>query len=183
MRNIQKTENTKRDMLHPRLQRGSGFVDFILALAVVALLAYVFVWEPQERASSLARERATPPRITIEKQRLVDTYAQKPAPTITPRGGFSGELPVGASLLPVTFFFSEKNRVAVEMTIPQKLLRSEIRFAGSATYHFDGSVLVFDDVSGDKALFSEQGLPIELLSPNELVIVNTDSRVKLLALN
>ncbi len=162
-------------------EHGLGFLDCLLALLIVAGLAYVLVIGPWMRDEKIAELRVQPPVPSIEGRKLAALYEKKPAPTTVPMGEYVGEIKAGGEVLPVTYYFGADSVVAVEATIKGFLMRPAVTLAGSAPYTFNGSVLVFGEVTGDRALFSPLGLPIDVKSADEIVIRNGRESVTLRA--
>lgn len=160
-------------------EQGHSFLDFLLALLIVAGLGYVLVIGPWIRDEKISEMRTQPPVPSIEGRKLVALYEKKPAPTTVPLGEYVGEIKAGGEVVPVTYYFGADSVVAVEATIKGFFMRPAVKLAGSAPYTFNGSVLVFGEVTGDRALFTPLGLPIEMKNADEIVIRNGRESVTL----
>lgn len=151
-------------------QKGLGLLDLLTALALLSLAVYVFFLRPLQYDATLEKMRYAQPIASVAGHRLIDEYSKRPSPVVAPAGEYVGEVHIDNWSLPAKYFFGANNRLTVDLLIPAGLLRPETKLRASANYHFNGSVLVFSDVTGDGVLLTASGQPIEVRSADHLVL-------------
>lgn len=146
-------------------QRGYGFPEVMFAI-VVAAAVYILAVDPYLKDQRFREMKSNYPEVTIDSKILVDSYSSKPEPKDHPRGRYEAEFQIDGKSVAVSYYFDDKNTVTKEMKIA-----GIPKISGSAQYQFNGSVLMFSEVIGDKALFPEIGEAIVVENPQTITML------------
>lgn len=146
-------------------QHGRGVYDLLVVLFIVGLLVYNFVITPYLNTQLVNGIKYNPPSITIEDKALVDGFRAKPTPAILPDGKYQVVEVVDGKEVKVTYYFDDDKTVTKEV-----IFLGKYNLGGSAKYHFDGSALVYTDITGDKYLFPEIGEAVSVPDDNTIVL-------------
>ena len=158
-------------------QRGNSLIPSLLVIIAIGLLIYTFMVNHinQQTISSF---RSSPPEITIEQIKVVDAYKNKPTPKIVPSGKYQTFEVIDGKEIKATYYFDKDNTLIKEFTLLEKY-----QLAGSAKYHFEGSVIVYSQINGDKYLFSEIGEALSVPTESKIVIHETTRSTEFSKLN
>lgn len=164
-------------------QLGVSKFSLILILVGVGLLVYFGIFIPQQNKQALENVRSTSPTVTIETRKLTDDFKAKSEPSDELSGTYVGTLiDARGNNLSMKYHFGKDFTLTkeVDLDLGSRVpgIDKSIRFAGSAKYSIEGSTLVFEEVVGDRALFSEIGEPISVHSPEKITIYEVDSATK-----
>lgn len=149
-----------------RSERGISAVDILVVLLFVSFFAYHFAFVPYYNQQMLYEIKNSTATITVAEQKIINEYRQKEAPATLPAGEYIAEGSMEGKEYKMVYLF-QNDRVIKEITIMDKYTLS-----GSAKYAFQGSVMFFSDIKGDKGLFPEYGQAIgvkdqELFLPSD----------------
>ena len=146
-------------------QHGFGALDVFLLLLFFGVLIYNLVYVPHHNAQLINELRSEPPLVTVAYKQKIDNFRNKATPKFAPQGMYYTEGEIDGEEYTITYYFQDNQSVTIEMTV----LSDEYRLGGTANYHFEGSVLVFSEINGDRYLFPLSGVAISM--PNENLIV------------
>lgn len=131
---------------------------------MIILLIYAFVeYANHQKMLSM---KSNPPPITVDEKELIDRFKVKPQPEVLPSGKYYSEVESNGEDYKITYYFGDNNTITKEVSIWE----DKYELSGSAKYHFVGSVLVFTDIAGDKALFSELGEAISVVDVHNIIL-------------
>lgn len=148
-----------------KILHGRGVYELLAVFLSVGLLVYNFIIIPYLNTQIANGIKSNPPSITIEDKVLVDSFRAKPTPKILPNGKYQVAEVVDGKEIKVTYYFSEDKTVTKEV-----ILWGKYNLGGSAKYHFDGSVLMYTDIIGDKYLFPEIGEAVSVRDDNTIIL-------------
>jgi hypothetical protein len=141
----------------------AGNATILALMAIVVLIIAVLIL-------STETIKSRPPKITIKDRQLVDAFIVKPTPEINLQGLFRGVGKVKEVDWQFSFYFGFNSSIAIEA-----LINGKHKLAGSAKYHFEGSVLKYEDIVGDKILFPEIGTPITVIDGETFIYHEFDA--------
>lgn len=147
-------------------QRGEITSTVILIVLFIAVL-YLVVGEPYLKRVQFDEMRANHPEETIDYKITIDQYREKLQPQLTPKGKYVSKFMLNDRNATVSWYFDAKGNVTKEVDITEFP-----RLLGTARYHFNGSTLVYSDITGDKFLFPKSGEAIIINDVNEIVVLN-----------
>lgn len=131
-------------------QKGTGLVS-ILVCVFIGLLISHFVFTPYMDHRAVNEMRTNVPSVTIADKQLVDSFLAKEAPLTPPIGAYTATGKASRNAYQITYYFDDDGTLTKEMSIAGQLL------AGSADYSFQGSVLTYSSIIGDRFMFPEIG--------------------------
>lgn len=147
-------------------KEGFGNFDLLIVLLIVSLFVYSLIYIPFKKQSIINETRNTHLPTTAEQINLVASFKLKPSPDFEPEPEYltSGEIH--------GMKFTEKLIFHYDETLTKEtILLEEYKLSGNARYRFEGSVMMYSEIIGDKVVFSEIGSPI-IFSDRSLVIYN-----------
>lgn len=146
-------------------QRGDSLVDLLIVFCLFGPAVYWFLIEPYLLDQSLETMKKNPPAVTAEQIHLMDKYKAMPRPVPAPTDTYHWEGSMDGVDLTMTYHFIDDKRLVKEVVLDEKHTLS-----GAAEFAFDGSVLTFSNITGDKILFPEIGQPISLVNEQFLIL-------------
>lgn len=143
----------------------SGFsvANFVIMIAVVVIGFYLFMYIPYKNEQKFEEFKSNQD-VSVNEKILVDKYKKKDKPEILPSGLYVRDGMIRDRKFSLRYYFGEDGTLTKEMTIIDKYTAK-----GVAKYYFDGSVMMFSDVVGDKGLFSVVGDPVTMMEDGLLI--------------
>lgn len=143
-----------------KTQKGESVINILIFMTIIAFAVYNYWIIPTQNEQALNKLGSTDHVPTAKEARIIDEFKNKPTPTITPSGTYKVTGTLDDLEYEITYEFDDNQSIYKKLTIEDKYSLS-----GSARYSFKGSVLMYDEVNGDKYLFPVAGEPISI--PNE----------------
>jgi len=150
-----------------RIQTRFLGVNILPFLVFGALIAYKFIFIPYR----ISNAGAEPPALSEEQVKLANDYRRKPQPATRLYGVFAQEGLFHGDPYRAELRFQGRDRIHASL-----LLNDRYSFSGSATYRFDGSVMSFSGVNGDKALFPLEGVPVTVSCDGQSITLHSSER-------
>lgn len=152
-------------------RKGFGLFELLLIVLILGAAFFFFII-PIANTQAINTMKSMEPPVTAQGKQLIDSFKSKPTPETSLHGYFYGEGEFDSKSYSITYFFAEDKTVTKEVTILGKY-----NLSGSAKYYFDGSVMKFTEIVGDKYLFPQMGEAVSI--PNEDIIVYHYGRLPL----
>ncbi|MCP1674351.1 hypothetical protein J2T57_001453 [Natronocella acetinitrilica] len=158
----------------PRLQRGSVNLLLVATLAFIAFYGYNSVFVPHYNSKVIESMRGNPATVTIDEVLLAQEYAEKATPSIQPQGLYAYKGKWHGRSVSIRLLFSDDGSTLHK----EAMLLGRHLLSASATVHFEGSVMRYSDIRGDRVLFSDKGTPVTVISADELVFEKPESSLE-----
>ena len=129
-----------------------GFIGswaFIILMLCLAVGFYVAEQYRKDEAVNHLRDNA--PALTADQMKLIDDHKVKPSPVTNLDGMYRGEIKGDDDTVHVSYYFGR------DRSLTKSLEVGDISLKGTAKYAFQGAVLTYTEIEGDKGLFSPQG--------------------------
>lgn len=123
-----------------------AFISLMLCLAIGFYIA-----EQYRKDEAVKRLRDNAPALTADQVKLIDDYKVKPSPAATINGMYRGEIKGDGDTVHVSYYFGR------DKSLTKSLEVGDISLKGTAKYTFQGAVLTYTEIEGDKGLFNPQG--------------------------
>lgn len=147
-------------------QRGSIMSTVTLMILFIAVF-YLVVGEPYLKQARFDEMRAQHPEESIDYKITIDKYREKLKPQFKPKGKYVSTFMTNDKKTTVSWYFDAEGNITKEVSIA-----GLPRLLGTAKYHFNGSTIVYSDISGDKFLFPKSGEAITMNEASEIVALN-----------
>ena len=145
---------------------GFSMSNFVIMIAVIVIGSYLFMYIPYKN-ERIFEEFKSNQDVSVNEKILVDKYKKKDKPDILPSGLYMWDGMIKDKKLSVSYYFGEDGTLTKEITVMDKYTAK-----GVAKYSFDGSVMMFSDVAGDKGLFPVVGDPVKMTEDG--IFINDD---------
>ena len=159
----------------------SGFsvANFAIMIAVVVIGFYLFMYIPYVNEQTFEKFKNNQD-FSVNEKILVDKYKKKDNPEISPFGLYMRDGIIKNKKSSLKYYFGEDGTLTKELTVLETYTAR-----GIAKYYFDGSVMMFSDVVGDKGLFPVIGDPVTVMEDGILIYENglPENEIKLMKLS
>lgn len=146
-----------------------GKINVLVILVIASLGFYSFVHVPAKNEEAIKGLKYNKVEITSEDIALVDKFKNKEKPEVLPSGKFYTKGIINEKEYSMMFYFGDDKSVSKEV-----VLMGRYKLKGKANYRFDGSVITYSNVEGDRFLFPEIGQAVSI--PNESLVVLHDTK-------
>lgn len=137
-------------MMNKKQQLGFiGSWAFIILMLCLSIGFYIAEQYRKDEAVKHLRDNA--PALTADQVKLLDDYKVKSSPATAINGMFRGEIKGDGDTVHVSYYFGR------DKSLTKSLEARDISLKGTAKYTFQGAVLTYTGIEGDKGLFSPQG--------------------------
>lgn len=110
-----------------------------------------YIAEQYRKDEAVKHLRDNAPALTADQVKLLDDYKVKSSPATAVNGMYRGEIKGDGDTVHVSYYFGR------DRSLTKSLEVGNISLKGTAKYTFQGAVLTYTGIEGDKGLFSPQG--------------------------
>lgn len=154
-----------------KYQKGAGLINMLVSfliilafLLVAGTVFYNYWFTPNYNSEVIENIRYEHPEITPEDIQVVEEYKERDTPGQSLMGLYSWAGEVNNTLFEMSVLFEKDNKLTTELVIEQTYILN-----GEAQYNFEGSVLMFSNIKGDKALFQKIGQAVSMPDLSTLI--------------
>ena len=153
----------------------NGFVTFRMIFFLLSIFAVIFYFiiRPMYAEYLLDTFKESSKILTFDQKMVIDKYKKIPFTHLKPSGLYSGEISNKKkeydATIRVRYYFGSDNVLTKEIAV---VGRYDI--SGSAKYRFEGSVILFNDIKGDKVIFPESGEVIVMENENLVLLAGKE---------
>ena len=151
-------------------QSGRSTIELLVLIFLVVIGTYTFFIEPHLNNQMIESLRNQHPPQTADDIKLVHRFKTKPSPESILSGSYFWRGKIDGADFEFSYSFG-KDAILTKTAS----LQGQYHFKGSAKYSFEGSVLIFNDITGDRSLFSDIGEPITVKN-EDLIILEDHSK-------
>ncbi len=161
-----------------QIQKNKGFTTGLTTTLLICIAAFI-VFSQYAKKQSIDKWRNEYPELSVETLKVIDELSLEKVPYSVPVGMYITDTTIDGINIKAKYYFGSDNTISKEViTIGKEIIFSnKLSLKGKANYNFKGSVMLFENVTGDKVLFAKEGEPIKVNGKNQIEVLDGESSI------